>query len=350
MARPLDVDWHHDEETLCDLYKQETDHQNRMRLHGLWLLRRGEWTLAEVADILGVAPSTVSRWLNWYRAGGVDEVLSHRHGGSGGREPRLSPEQEAQLLETAEAGDLRTIWDGVAWAQEQCDVEYTYWGMRHVFERLGLTKQVPRPASPEASAEEQAAWKNGELTAKLEAADLTSESAISFADEMRVGLMGQVRRVWAPRGATLIQEREFAYEWAYLNLAVDVQRGEVYWDWTENMQATSIAPNVQDWAAQGLDAVVWDQAPGHGGTAYDTVELVRIQQPAYSPELNPAERIFEELRARVEGEVYGTLEAKQAAVETELEKLAADPERVKRLAGWDWIQSSIDCLSETRAA
>jgi transposase len=34
--------------------------------------------------------------------------------------------------------------------------------------------------------------------------------------------------------------------------------------------------------------------------------------PPYSPELNPAERVFEEVRRWTEGKVYGSLEAKQA--------------------------------------
>ena len=37
---------------------------------------------------------------------------------------------------------------------------------------------------------------------------------------MRVGLLGQVRRVWAPRGVKVEQFVECKYEWAYLNLAV----------------------------------------------------------------------------------------------------------------------------------
>jgi len=43
--------------------------------------------------------------------------------------------------------------------------------------------------------------------------------------------------------------------------------------------------------------------------------------------------------------VYGSLAAKRAAVETELQRLAANPERVKSLAGWDWIRESFEALS-----
>jgi hypothetical protein len=53
-----------------------------------------------------------------------------------------------------------------------------------------------------------------------------------------------------------------------------------------------------------------------------------------------AERVFEELRRAVEGELYATLEEKVALVERELQALAVEPERVKRLAGWQWIRDA----------
>lgn len=160
MARPLEVNWQDDEKTLYARYKQTTDSQNRTRLQALWLLRKGR-TSQEVADIVGAHPTTVGRWVGWYRQGGLAEVLNHRHGGSGGKQSKLTSEQEAVLVEKAKAGELRTIWDGVGWAKKTYNVEYTYWGMRHVFGRLNLRKKVPRPKSPQASAEEQEAWKKG---------------------------------------------------------------------------------------------------------------------------------------------------------------------------------------------
>jgi transposase len=66
--------------------------------------------------------------------------------------------------------------------------------------------------------------------------------------------------------------------------------------------------------------------------------------PHYSPELNPAERLFDEIRRDVEGRVYATLDAKVADVHAFLENLDADPPRVRRLCGWDWINAAIATL------
>jgi len=164
---------------------------------------------------------------------------------------------------------------------------------------------------------------------------------------MRVGLIGQVRRVWAPRGVKVRQKVEFKYEWEYLNLAVNGLEGTLYWEWTPNMKSEEIAKVIVHWQAKGIEIMVWDRAPGHRGKEVKKVDVKLIEQPPYSPELNPSERVFEELRRKVEGKVYGDIEAKKAAIERELQQLAADPEKVKSLTGWTWIRQSVDSLSNS---
>ena len=137
----------------------------------------------------------------------------------------------------------------------------------------------------------------------------------------------------------------------------DVYRdASVKWDWTSDMKAESIAPVLKSWSevpegsSEGspegsLEAIVWDGAKGHHGAEYDEVEACRIQQPPYSPELQPAERVFEYLRARIEGVVHGALDAKKEAVERELRTLASCPEKVRSLTYWDWIEKALTQLA-----
>jgi hypothetical protein len=174
----------------------------------------------------------------------------------------------------------------------------------------------------------------------LSQAGVTQRTALAFGDEMRVGLCGQVRRVWAPRGVKVRQRVQMAREWRYLALAVDGLRGTLRRCWIANMKGPAIAEAVPAWQAQGVEAVVWDGASGHRAPAVRRVGLTLLAQPPYAPELQPAARVFEELRRVVEGHVYATLEEKVAAVERELQALAADPARVKSLAGWHWIEEA----------
>ena len=49
--------------------------------------------------------------------------------------------------------------------------------------------------------------------------------AVPHADELRLGLRGQVRRVLAPRGVKPAQRVQVEYRWAWLLLAVDPLAG-----------------------------------------------------------------------------------------------------------------------------
>ncbi len=183
------------------------------------------------------------------------------------------------------------------------------------------------------------------LASGLDAVGLTRSSRIGFADELRLGLRGTTRRVWGRRGIKVRQRLQLTYEWRYLFAAVDGQSGRVWWNWIPSMTAEALWPTVagvQEMAV--LDGLVWDNAPIHRDADITDLDLALVGLPPYSPELNPAERLFEEIRRRVEGRVYATLDDKAADVQAFLEELDADRVRVQRLCGWDWINAAITIL------
>ena len=178
---------------------------------------------------------------------------------------------------------------------------------------------------------------------------MKSDTVVAWGDEMRIGLYGQVRRVWAPRGVRVRQRVQIERVWRYLALAVDGRHGALVWRWLDSLKGVAVAQAVRHWREAGIQAIVWDRARSHKAAEVRQVGLTLIQQPPYSPELNPAERVFEEVRRRVEGRVYATIDEKVQAVEEVLRDLAADPERVRRLTGWDWIHQAFECLPENTA-
>jgi len=187
-------------------------------------------------------------------------------------------------------------------------------------------------------------------------AGITVTTSVGWADEMRVGLFGTTRRVWGRRGVKVRQRLQLVREWRYLHLVVDPIEGRLWWFWSHTMQAT-VARSLAEATKSETDlaALVWDRAPSHRDATVRAVGLPLIEQPPgtrlrVSPELNPAERVFEELRAGIEGVVYPTIEAKVAAVEAILEELDRDPERVRRLTGWHWIVENLDDLPQKHAA
>ncbi len=186
----------------------------------------------------------------------------------------------------------------------------------------------------------------GGLTVALAQAGLCLGDEVYASDEMRLGLRGMVRRVLAPKGVKVVQPLQLVYEWSYLLLAVNPQTGELRWRWIERMRQEHILAVLSEWALEGL---IWDKAPSHRAKSLRELATKRVFLPSYSPELNPAERIFEEVRRRVEGRVYDSIKAKQAEVESYLRELSVDREREKRLCGWEWIRESLEQLPPRRS-
>jgi hypothetical protein len=189
------------------------------------------------------------------------------------------------------------------------------------------------------------------LQSELAARGVTADEAVAWVDEMRVGLRGTTRRGWGIRGMQVRQLVQTAYQWRYLALAVDGRAGTLWWCWTKNLRAAAVWSTVQALHDEtNLVALVWDRAKSHQDTVVREVPLQLIEQPPYAPELNPAERVFEYLRAQIEGRVYASLDEKVAAVNAILGELDAAPARVRSLAGWRWITAALDQLPTQIAA
>ena len=104
-----------------------------------------------------------------------------------------------------------------------------------------------------------------------------------------------------------------------------------------------VAQVVEKWGESGVKGVVWDNAAFHRARVVGEVGLKRIYQPPYSPEVNPVERVFEEIRRHVEGRVYGSIEAKRAAVEEVLRRLETEG-RLSTLVGWAYVREAFRAL------
>jgi len=191
----------------------------------------------------------------------------------------------------------------------------------------------------------------GGLRDAITAAGLTMEARVGWVDELRLGLMGTTRRVWGRRGVKVRQRLQLVREWRYLHLVVEPSSGRLWWFWSHTMQAPIARTLVEATQTEtDVGALVWDRAPSHRDATVKAVGLPLVEQPPYAPELNPVERVFEYLRAEIEGIVYPTIEAKVAAVEAVLGELDLNPQRVKSLTNWQWIADSLARLPQDNAA
>jgi hypothetical protein len=144
----------------------------------------------------------------------------------------------------------------------------------------------------------------------LQTEGLRRGGEVGFAEEMRLGLLGRMKRVWGRRGKKQTRRIELKYEWVYWVLGVDARKGRRRGDWVKRVRRVEIAQVLRAWKEAGVKGVVWDHAAFHKAKAVGEMGLRGVYQPPYSSELHPAERMLEEVRRWVEGRRYDGIEVK----------------------------------------
>ena len=86
-----------------------------------------------------------------------------------------------------------------------------------------------------------------------------------------------------------------------------------------------------------LDGAGWHKA------MFELPENLRLHfLPPYSPELNPQEHLWDELREKYfHNKVFGSLDALEDQLADGLRALEFDAKTVKSIATWDWIITSV---------
>ena len=160
---------------------------------------------------------------------------------------------------------------------------------------------------------------------------------------MRYGLLPVTRRVWCLRGVRSVCPVHPRYEWAYVYGAAEVggqAHAEFFYFPSVNLQWSQLF--LQQLGAHDSGAthvVIWDGAgfhPPDGAAALpDNVRLLPLQ--SYSPELNPIEGLWDQLKDYLCNKVFASLQALEDAMTDFLRPFWENPERVRDLIGNGWL-------------
>jgi transposase len=162
-------------------------------------------------------------------------------------------------------------------------------------------------------------------------------------DEHRLGLLPVVRRVWAPRGQRPVAPVERHYEWVYVYGFVRPRTGQSWWCVLPSVTTEAFAVALAIFARdEGIDAthravLVIDQAGWHRSPRLplpDGIDLVFL--PAYSPELQPAERLWPLVDEPVANRAFADLDALETVLVARCRTLEADPQRLTAHTRFHW--------------
>lgn len=171
---------------------------------------------------------------------------------------------------------------------------------------------------------------------------ITQPYELFFADEMRYGLISNFRRSWSKVGERTVIDSQQSFDNRYLFSAVSPLSGDSFHltsiEGFDSSAAHVFLLELKKQHQDELVILVWDNAPCHRPKIHREIPgLIVLFLPPYSPELNPAERFFEELRKATANQIFETIAAQEVAIDRKLNVLSDDMNGMKQLLGYDWI-------------
>jgi transposase len=168
-------------------------------------------------------------------------------------------------------------------------------------------------------------------------------------DEARFGLKVWYRRRWCPFGARPPWVDDDQYTWLWLYAAVEPTTGQSFCLFLPRLDGPCFELCLREWRqafpTQRM-AVVLDNSGAHtsGHVAWPG-GITSIPLPAYSPELNPGERWFKELRELLANQVYHSLETLEETLTAALQFYWAHPTALVQLTAYPWWREGVQYIT-----
>ena len=169
---------------------------------------------------------------------------------------------------------------------------------------------------------------------------------ILFQDEMRYGLISNYRRSWSKVGERTELKNQMEYVNRYLYSAIAPISGNTFhligFGEANGLNTKIFLEKLKKEYPNKHLLVIWDNAPFHRLKALHIMKGVTILPlPPYSPQLNPAERFFGELRKSTANRTFENIGDQEKEIEKKLKFYYENTESVKQLSEYDWIRKQV---------
>ncbi len=137
-----------------------------------------------------------------------------------------------------------------------------------------------------------------------------------------------------------------AYKWTYLYAAVEPTSGESFCMYLPGMDDGCLQIFLAELSKRYPDhhlLIVLDGAPSHRSEQIECpANMSFLRLPRYSPELNPAERWFQEFRRKLSNKRFQSVALIQEALTKTLSPYWESPSLLKRLTGYSWWVKAVE--------
>ena len=312
----------------------------------------GDLSRTAIAEHADVGLQTLRDWILRYNEEGPSGLRTLPRQG---RPSILDVEQILFLrvcLETGPPPGL-SAWT-LSWLREAINdvfkVTLSLETIRQAIRRLGFRKLSPRPFHPKVDIRLQEEFRRDfHRIAKdhLPPGMDVNRVDVWFQDEARIGQKGMLSRIWALKGTRPGIPRDYRYGYCYLFSALCPATGEAIGhvcDRANTIEMNRHLIDIGSMVPKGRHAlVIFDGAGWHRSrdlACPGNVSVMRL--PPYSPELNPAENVFQFLKSNhFANRVFETADEVKATVGKVWEDFTVQSERIKSIGHRSWAKLEV---------
>lgn len=328
--------------------KAEPPGWRRERLMAVQLGLAGELNLEEIASAVGRSRSRIQEWFDWFREGGMARLLEDQRINNHGPEGFLKPEAKERFDAEVAKGRFRTAPQIQRWVEKELGIKAAQTTIYGWLGKLGARMRVPRPSHVRKNPEAAEAFKE-KLLDKLHSLRIAKGRAVRVwvMDEMRFGLHSFTRKVWITGKERPVAPSQQHYQWGYLYGAVGVSHGRsefLFAETVDQEHLTCYYEQIGRSDPAAVHVIVQDGAGFHLRDGDPRLpENVRIiLLPPYSPELNPAEKLWDQIKDAICNQVFTTIETLQTIITGWLREFWADMRRAFNLIGNSWLLDQVN--------
>ena len=332
------------------LLKTEPPGWRRECLQAVQLGLQGELSLDQIAQATGRARSTIQAWFDAYRAGGVEALLRDGRVDNAGQPGKLTATAKTQLEAGLKKGRWRTVPQIRDWLQQTYGIELALSSLYNRLAKAGARLRVPRPVHEKNDPAALLEFRE-KLPERLQALALPKGRPVRLwvQDEMRYGLHGFTRRVWGLPGHRPVAPTQQVYQWGYVYGAVGIglARTEFFLAETvDQFHELIFYRQVSASDPAAVHVIIQDGAGFHlrDGDARLPDNLRIVTLPAYSPELNPVEGLWDQIKDQLCNQVFGTLAELEEVIVSFLRRFWQDARRVQSLI-FGWLRAGANASS-----
>jgi transposase len=347
MPKRITIARHLSLEQLEQRYRQAKNPIERSHYQIIWLLASGRRT-EDVAIITGYSRNWIYELVWGYNRIGP-ETLGDGREDNPGAAPLLDDIQQANLWQALkEPAPDRGLWNGRKVAEYLSELIGQRISRQQGWEylkQMRMRLRVPRPQHQEADKEEQEAWKKKlqQQVEQVQAEHPAADVEVWSEDEHRIGLHPIKRRIWVEQGQQPVAKVNWKREWLWLYAFVQPQTGQTYWWILPYVNTKLFSQVLKDFAAHfGIGqnkriVLPLDQAKWHMSKQLELPEGIHLMPlPPYSPELQPAERLWPLVNEPLANQAFETIDEVEGLVEQHCFRLLKQQQLIRGLTFYHW--------------